>query len=121
VVWLENEKQMDIVTALSGCGPAYFLLVMESLQQAAEKLGLPTDIAHLLTLQTAFGTARMAQESEETTIELRQRVTSLGGTTEQAIRVLEEKNLRGVLSEALNAAKNRSEELAKTLATAEKK
>lgn len=121
IVWLEDEKQMDVVTALSGSGPAYFFLIMEILQQAAEKHGLPSEVARLLTLQTAVGAARMALESEETTSELRQRVTSPGGTTEQAMRVLEEKNLRALLSEALLAAKNRSEELAKTFGTTEKK
>ncbi|MDR3478221.1 MAG: pyrroline-5-carboxylate reductase [Gammaproteobacteria bacterium] len=115
VVWLEDENLMDIVTALSGSGPAYFFLFMEAMQLTAEKLGLPKSIARLLTLQTAFGASRMALESEESVAELRKRVTSPGGTTEQAIRVFEEASLRQIVEDALTAAKNRSEELAKQL------
>lgn len=112
VSWLENEKLMDVVTALSGSGPAYFFLVIEALQAAAEKLGLPKETARLLTLQTAYGAARMALESEKDAAELRHNVTSPGGTTEQAIAVLEDKKLREIFAEALKAAKLRSEELA---------
>lgn len=112
VVWLDNEKQMDAVTALSGSGPAYFFLIMEALQNAAQELGLPADTARLLTLQTALGAARMALESDESVVELRRRVTSPGGTTERALHVLEEGHIRQLLAKALNAAKNRSEELA---------
>jgi pyrroline-5-carboxylate reductase len=114
-VWLQDEKLMDVVTALSGSGPAYFFLVMEILQKAAEQLGLPTDIARLLTLQTAFGAARMALESEHTLSELRQHVTSPGGTTEKALNVLEDKDIRHIFTEALKAANHRSEELAEML------
>ncbi|MFP5505962.1 MAG: pyrroline-5-carboxylate reductase, partial [Gammaproteobacteria bacterium] len=64
-LWLEREEQMDAVTALSGSGPAYFFLIMEALQAAGERLGLPADTARLLTLQTAFGAAKMALESPE--------------------------------------------------------
>jgi pyrroline-5-carboxylate reductase len=112
VVWLTDEKQMDAVTALSGSGPAYFFLVMEILQEAGEKLGLPKDIARLLTLQTGFGATRMALESDASVNELRQQVTSPGGTTEQALLVLEKENLRQIFNDALHAAAKRSEELA---------
>jgi pyrroline-5-carboxylate reductase len=112
VVWLEDEKLMDAVTALSGSGPAYFFMVMEVLQQAAEDLGLPKEIARLLTLQTGFGAARMALESETSVGELRKQVTSPGGTTEAALNVLEQENLRHIFAKALNAAAARSEELA---------
>lgn len=112
VVWLQEESLMDAVTALSGSGPAYFFLVMEAMQQAAERLGLPTDTARLLTLQTALGAARMAIESGKPLVELRQHVTSPGGTTEKAVSVLEESNIRGLFDNALTAAKLRSEELA---------
>ncbi len=114
IVWLENEKDMDAVTALSGCGPAYFFLVMEALQQAGEELGLSKEIARLLTLQTAFGASRMALESEASAAELRKRVTSPGGSTEQALRVFEEKNIHKIFKQALQAAKERAEELAKS-------
>jgi pyrroline-5-carboxylate reductase len=112
VSWLEKEELMDAVTALSGSGPAYFFLVIEALQNAAEKCGLEPETARLLTLQTAYGAARMALESEKNAAELRRDVTSPGGTTEQAIRVLEERHLRDMFAEALQAAKKRSEELA---------
>lgn len=115
VVWVEDEKWMDTVTALSGSGPAYFFLVIEALQNAAQELGLPADIARLLTLQTAFGASRMALESEVEADELRKRVTSPGGTTEQAIRILEENQLREIFKMALTAARKRSEELAELL------
>lgn len=111
VVWIEDEKLMDVVTALSGNGPAYFFLIMEVLQHAAEELGLPPEIAHLLTLETALGSARMALESGKSLAELRQNVTSPGGTTEKAISVLEENNIRGLFQKTLLAGKCRSEEL----------
>ena len=114
-LWLEEEALMDAVTALSGSGPAYFFLVMEALQAAGEQLGLPMDSARLLTLQTAFGAAKMALESTEDAAILRQRVTSPGGTTEQALRVLEEGQLRILFLEALKAAEHRSRELATQL------
>ncbi|MFZ2314818.1 MAG: pyrroline-5-carboxylate reductase [Gammaproteobacteria bacterium] len=114
-IWLEKEALMDTVTALSGSGPAYFFLMMESLQAAAEEMGLPTETARLLTLQTALGAARIAMESNSDLTELRQHVTSPGGTTEKAISVLEENNIRELFKKTLAAAKSRSEELAEIL------
>lgn len=111
VVWLEEEQLIDAVTAVSGSGPAYFFLVIEALLSAAEKLGLTAETARLLVLQTAYGAARMALESNKQVVELRRNVTSPGGTTEQAIRVFEEKNIRGIFLEALQAAANRAREL----------
>ena len=112
IVWLPEEALMDTVTALSGSGPAYFFLVMEALQDAAEELGLPQETARLLTLQTALGAARMAIESGTPLTELRRHVTSPGGTTEKAISVLEENNVRALFRKAVQGAKQRSEELA---------
>lgn len=112
VVWVTNESQMDIVTALSGSGPAYFFLLIEVLQQCAEALGLPRDLSQLLTLQTALGSARMAMESQLDVALLRKQVTSPGGTTEKAILTLEENGFRELFSKALKSAKLRSEELA---------
>ena len=86
--------------------------MMESLQQAATELGLPSDVARLLTLQTALGASRMAIESGVPLDKLRHHVTSPGGTTEKAISVLEENNIRLIFKEAMQAAKIRSEELA---------
>jgi len=114
-LWLDDEAQMDAVTAVSGSGPAYFFLVMEALQEAGEKLGLPDETARLLTLETAFGAAKMALESEDSAAGLRRRVTSPGGTTEKAIGVLEQRDLRGAFAEALEAARDRSRELAEML------
>ncbi len=114
-LWVEDEAQMDAVTALSGSGPAYFFLVMEALEAAGRELGLPEDSARLLTLQTAFGAAKMALESEEDVAALRRRVSSPGGTTERALQVLEERGLRASFAQALQAACARSAELAEAL------
>ncbi len=114
-LWLENEGQMDAVTALSGSGPAYFFLVMEALEQAGIKLGLPAKTARLLALQTAFGAAKMALESSQDAATLRANVTSPGGTTERAIGVLQGGELEALFDRALQAAHGRSEELAAIL------
>lgn len=114
-LWLEQEQQMDAVTALSGSGPAYFFLVMEALEKAGVALGLAPDTARLLTLQTAFGAAKMALESHDDTTVLRQRVTSPGGTTERAIGVLQEGQLEALFGRALTGARDRSQELAAML------
>ncbi len=112
-LWLDNENDMDAVTALSGSGPAYFFLVIEALQAAGEKLGLSSEAARLLTLQTAFGACRMALESAQSANILRQQVTSPGGTTEAAIAVLEKEKLRDIFAHAVEAASLRAKELAK--------
>jgi len=114
-LWVDDERHMDTVTALSGSGPAYFFLVMEALEQAATDLGLPHDAARLLTLETALGAARMALSSDEETATLRERVTSPGGTTERALQVFEEGGLRTLIADAVRAAHDRSEELATLL------
>ena len=114
-VWLDDEDQMDAVTALSGSGPAYIFLVMEAMEQAGRELGLTTETARLLTLQTAFGAAKMALETSEDTRALRQHVTSPGGTTEQAVGVLTEGGIQRLFSQALKAAHRRAVELAEQL------
>ncbi len=114
-VWVENEQQMDIVTAISGSGPAYYFLFMEAMQAAGEELGLNTETARLLTLQTAFGATKMALESNEDCATLRQRVTSPGGTTEQALLTFEAGQLRQLIKQAVTAAAKRSQELAQQL------
>lgn len=113
--WVDREELIDTVTAVSGSGPAYYFLVMEAMEQAAIELGLPADTAHLLTLQTALGAARMAMESPDDPATLRQKVTSPGGTTEQAIKCFEEGGLRALFKDALTAARDRSIELSKLL------
>jgi pyrroline-5-carboxylate reductase len=111
IQWVDRESDLDIVTALSGSGPAYFFLLMEILEQAAVDLGLPQETARLLTLQTALGAARMALESPDSSAHLRQQVTSPGGTTERAITTLEEGHIRQLFNSALISARDRSEEL----------
>ena len=111
-IWLDDEALIDAVTALSGSGPAYFFLMLEALQSAGEDLGLPRETARLLALQTAFGAARMALESEDDAATLRTRVTSPGGTTEAALKVLEDGGLRDLMKKALDAAAKRSGQLA---------
>lgn len=112
-IWLEQENLLDVVTALSGCGPAYFFLIMEALEQSATQLGLSSDAAHILTLQTALGAARMAISTSEGLKELRQRVTSPGGSTEQALKVLENGNIRNLFNDALKKAQTHAAEMAK--------
>ena len=114
-LWVDDEVQMDAVTALSGSGPAYFFLFMEALQAAGTELGLPADTARLLTLQTAFGAAKMALESREDAATLRRRVTSPGGTTERAIEVFMQAGIESSVLRALQAAAARSRELADEL------
>lgn len=113
--WVQQESALDIVTALSGSGPAYFFLIMEALEQAAVQLGLDKEMAHTLTLQTAYGAARLAASTKEPLATLRERVTSKGGTTEQALRVLEKGKLPNLLAEAVQAAHLRSQSLAQQI------
>jgi pyrroline-5-carboxylate reductase len=114
-LWLEDEAQLDTVTAVSGSGPAYFFYLMEAMEQAGVELGLPTEAARLLTVQTAFGAAKLALEVEEETKILRERVTSPGGTTERAIQHLDNHKTRETLVAAVKAARDRSEQLAQQL------
>jgi len=111
-VWVQSEALLDSVTALSGSGPAYAFLVMEAMQAAGEKLGLDAATARLLTLETVFGAARLALESNEEPSVLRARVTSKGGTTERGIATLEGAGLVAAFAQALEAARDRAAELA---------
>ena len=110
-VWLEQESLLDPVTALSGSGPAYFMLFMEALEDAARDSGLDAKTARLLTLETCVGAAKLALESGEELSLLRRRVTSPGGTTERAVAVMEQARLREIVAEAFNAASTRADEL----------
>jgi pyrroline-5-carboxylate reductase len=112
-IWVDNESLMDVVTAVSGSGPAYFFLAMEALESAAIDAGLPAPQARLLALETAYGAAKMALEGNEEPAMLRRRVTSPGGTTEQAVRVLEERGIRTMFRDAVRAAIQRADELAR--------
>jgi pyrroline-5-carboxylate reductase len=112
VVWLEHEAQMDAVTAVSGSGPAYFYLLIEALETAARECGLPADIARTLSVETAHGAGRVAQRRDVAPAVLRAQVASRGGTTEAALRVLEDSDLRGIVSRAVAAAARRAREIA---------
>jgi pyrroline-5-carboxylate reductase len=115
VRWVNDEQLMDAVTALSGSGPAYFFLVMEAMESAGVSMGLDHECAHLLTLQTALGAARMAIESRDSPAQLREKVTSPGGTTERALETFEEGKLRELFAAALTSARDRSQELSDIL------
>lgn len=114
-VWLEDENLMHAVTALSGSGPAYCFMLLESLENAAVEAGLPAETARQLAIQTMGGAAKMAAESDDDPAQLRRNVMSPGGTTEQAIETFESGGLRELVSKAYNAAKKRSTELSEQL------
>jgi len=114
-LWVNDEAQLDVVTALSGSGPAYYFLFMEAMEQAAVKMGLDEKSAHLLTMQTALGAAKMVMESRQDCATLRKNVTSPNGTTEKAIQSFESADLRGTIETAMKQAQLRAAELAEEL------
>ncbi|PWK43047.1 pyrroline-5-carboxylate reductase [Pseudomonas sp. OV226] len=114
-LWLNEEQQLDAVTAVSGSGPAYFFLLIEAMTATGVKLGLPADIAAQLTLQTALGAAHMAVASDVDAAELRRRVTSPAGTTEAAIKSFQAGGFEALVETALGAAAHRSAEMAEQL------
>ena len=114
-IWLDNEANMDIVTALSGSGPAYIFRVIEALEEAATRAGLARETSRLLAIETALGAARLAVESSDSPAELRLKVTSRGGTTEQGLKKLEEGNINQLFQDAIDAAAARSREMADEL------
>ena len=106
------ESQQDAVTALSGSGPAYFFFLVEAMIDAGILLGLPRAVAHELIVQTLVGSATMLAESGEHPVLLREAVTSPGGTTIAAIRTMEDHGVRAAMLSAIEAARDRSRELA---------
>ncbi|MHC8353484.1 pyrroline-5-carboxylate reductase [Pseudomonas sp. RT4P38] len=114
-LWLNEEQQLDAVTAVSGSGPAYFFLLIEAMTAAGVKLGLPPETAAQLTLQTALGAAHMAVASDVDAAELRRRVTSPAGTTEAAIKSFQAGGFEALVEKALGAAAHRSAEMAEQL------
>ncbi|MHC8413568.1 pyrroline-5-carboxylate reductase [Pseudomonas sp. Hz4] len=114
-LWLNEEQQLDAVTAVSGSGPAYFFLLIEAMTAAGVKLGLPPETAAQLTLQTALGAAQMAVASDVDAAELRRRVTSPAGTTEAAIKSFQAGGFEALVEKALGAAAHRSAEMAEQL------
>ncbi|MEM1412682.1 MAG: pyrroline-5-carboxylate reductase [Pseudomonadota bacterium] len=113
-VWVDEEDQMNLVTAVSGSGPAYYYLFTEALAEAATALGLPRETALRLARQTALGAGAMAARDETDIVELRRRVTSPGGTTQAAIEALEADALRAIVARAVDAATRRGRALAGT-------
>ena len=111
-VWVADEAQLDAVTAVSGSGPAYYFLLMESMVASAQALGLDAETSRKLVVETAKGAALMACEPNADPQTLRRNVTSPGGTTEAALRVMQEQGLSATVESALEAAKNRAETLA---------
>lgn len=116
-VWLKDETHMDAVTALSGSGPAYYFYFMACMQDAAISMGIPHDTARLLTLQTAYGAAKLAMHSNKSFDELRAQVTSKGGTTEAALKHMLQHDLCDILTNALKVAQQKSVALSQTVDT----
>ncbi len=108
-----EEKWMDAVTGLSGSGPAYILLLLESLIDAGVLNGLPRHIARELVMQTTLGTVKMTRETGKHPAELKDLITSPGGTTIRGLSILEERGVRGAVLNAVEAATRRSQELGK--------
>lgn len=111
--WLEKEEDIDLVTAVSGSGPAYFFLFMEAMEKVAIDLGLDQEISRKLVIQTVSGAAKMAVESDMNPTELRTCVTSPGGTTEKAVNAFLEGNIIGLFNKAMSKALERATEMAK--------
>lgn len=111
--WVDSEAQIDAVTAVSGSGPAYYFLVMELMEKIAGELGLCEESARQLTIQTALGAAQMASSGELNTTQLRQQVTSPGGTTHAAIETFKEGGIEESFRQAMQAALHRAEEMSK--------
>ncbi|MBI5047729.1 MAG: pyrroline-5-carboxylate reductase [Deltaproteobacteria bacterium] len=111
VVLIENEELMDAVTGLSGSGPAYVFLILEALSDAGISVGLSRKIANLLAIQTVLGAAKLAMESGKHFGELKDMVTSPGGTTIAGIEKLEQGSIRATIIKAVEAATKRSKEL----------
>lgn len=116
-VWLEDEQQIDAITALSGSGPAYYFLFMEAMIEAAQALGLSKQTAESFCIQTAKGASAMAEASNLDIKTLRQQVCSPNGTTEKAIERFQQNNLEDTVFQAMQAAYKRAAELGKELDT----
>lgn len=111
VVWVDHDQAIDAVTALSGSGPAYVFLFLESLMAGAQALGLSAEQARTLALATLAGSTKLAAESTETPAVLRERVTSKGGTTAAALEVFAQRQFATIVAQAMSAANDRAAEL----------
>ncbi len=113
--WVESETDIDSVTALSGSGPAYFMLFIQGLIEAAEAAGLNSQAAKALAVQTAAGAAELVSSSDAPLQTLIDNVTSPNGTTEKALQSFNDANLKSLIGDAFEAARTRSQQLAKEL------
>lgn len=113
IVWVEDEALMDVVTAISGSGPAYFFLLAEALAAAGARLGLPVEVSRRLADQTCAGAGAMLKASDAGAGELRRRVTSPGGTTQAALEAFERGDFAGLVYAAAAAARTRGAELSR--------
>ena len=111
ILWVEDEALMDVATAVSGSGPAYFFLFMQAMIEGARSMGMAEAQARLLVLETARGAQELAGASEDSLDELGRKVTSRGGTTEAALDVLEAADFQALVLRALEAARRRAEEM----------
>ena len=111
ITWVDNEKQIDDITAVSGSGPAYVVAFLEALEKAGIAQGLSPEQARLLASQTVIGAATLATQSTDTPAVLREKVTSKGGTTYAALQVLESKQWANILGAAIAAASARGKEM----------
>jgi len=110
-IYVDDEKYLDMVTAVSGSGPAYFFLFVEALVEAAVQIGLSPDVAKQLVLQTMLGSGHLIEKSDKSPVELRVMVTSKGGTTAAALEVLDSGDFSNLVIRAVKAAYDRSREL----------
>lgn len=119
-LWLEHEQHMDVVTAVSGSGPAYFFLLIEMLELAGIAQGLSPEVSRKLAVETAYGSGAMALAATESPATLREQVTSKGGTTEAALQVLEGRQIRATFDAAVAAATHRAAQVADEFGTSQK-
>ena len=117
--WVNEEKLIDAITAISGSGPAYFFLLMESMKQAGMALGLDEETANSLSIQTAYGASLMANKTGKDARTLRAEVTSPNGTTQSAIESFQDQNFEGIVANATRAAYDRAREISNELGDVE--
>ena len=117
--WVDEEKLIDAITAISGSGPAYFFLLMQSMTQAGMALGLDEETANSLSIQTVYGASLMANKTGKDSRTLRAEVTSPNGTTQSAIESFQDQNFEGIVANATRAAYDRARELSNELGNAE--
>lgn len=112
-LWVSDEDQLDILGAVAGSGPAYFFEFMDSLAKGAEALGFDPEKARAMVQQTCLGAAQMAKESDLSLEDLRKQVTSKGGSTAKGVEVYQQRDIHGISADAVKAAVNRNQEMAK--------